>query len=183
MDVIMESYFDGNNPWGWKDTSLDLYKWSGYRLVDEINSQKPRSVLDVGCGYNRFKGKINNLIGIDPYNDLADIKVSLEDYKAGPVDIVLCLGSINFGDENTIDNQMEILDELWYKKAYFRVNPGKEHTWHKKESWEGIVWYDWSRSKIDSIVDKYKYTLDRFEEELTTKGHKRYYFELSKPNI
>ncbi len=97
MDVIMESYFDGNNPWGWKDTSLDLYKWSGYRLVDEINSQKPRSVLDVGCGYNRFKGKINNLIGIDPYNDLADIKVSLEDYKAGPVDIGLWLGSINFG--------------------------------------------------------------------------------------
>ena len=70
MDVIMESYFDGNNPWGWKDTSLDLYKWSGYRLVDEINSQKPRSVLDVGCGFNRFKGKINNLMGIDPYNDL-----------------------------------------------------------------------------------------------------------------
>ena len=105
----MESYFNGK----WDDSSLDGYKWSGYRLVDEINSQKPRSVLDVGCGFNRFKGKIKNLIGIDPYNDNADIKVSLEDYKAGPVDIVLCLGSINFGDESVIDNQIEILHELW----------------------------------------------------------------------
>jgi hypothetical protein len=26
------------------------------------------SVLDVGCGYNEFKGKINNLTGLDPYN-------------------------------------------------------------------------------------------------------------------
>ena len=177
MDVIMKSYFSGK----WSDMSLDSYEWSGYRLVDEVNSQKPRSVLDVGCGFNRFKGKINNLMGIDPYNDYADIKVSLEDYKAGPVDIVLCLGSINFGDESVIDNQIEILHELWYKKAYFRVNPGLKHTWHDKGDWDGIVWYDWSRSKIDSIVDKYKYTLDRFEEELTIQGHRRYYFELSKP--
>ena len=85
MDVIMKSYFSGK----WSDMSLDSYEWSGYRLVDEVNSQKPRSVLDVGCGFNRFKGKINNLMGIDPYNDYADIKVSLEDYKAGPVDLSL----------------------------------------------------------------------------------------------
>ena len=61
----MESYFSGK----WSDSSFDSYKWSGYRLVEEVNSHKPRSVLDVGCGFNRFKGKINNLLGIDPYND------------------------------------------------------------------------------------------------------------------
>ncbi len=172
----MESYFSGK----WSDSSFDSYKWSGYRLIEEVNSHKPRSVLDVGCGFNRFKGKINNLLGIDPYNDYADIKVSLEDYKAGPVDIALCLGSVNFGDDYTIDKQIEILDGLWYKKAYFRVNPGMEHTWHDKADWDGIVWYDWSRKKVDSIVGKYKYNLDRFEEEYTTQGHLRYYFEFSK---
>ncbi len=148
----MESYFSGK----WSDSSFDSYKWSGYRLIEEVNSHKPRSVLDVGCGFNRFKGK---------NNDYADIKVSLEEYKAGPVDIALCLGSINFGDDYTIDKQIEILDTLWYKKAYFRVNPGMEHTWHDKADWDGIVWYHWTRKKVDSIVGNYKYNLDRFEEE------------------
>ena len=172
----MESYFSGK----WSDSSFDSYKWSGYRLVDEVNSQKPHSVLDVGCGFNRLKGKINNLVGIDPYNDYADIKVSLEDYNGGPVDIALCLGSINFGDDYTINKQIDILDNIWHKKAYFRVNPGIEHTWHDKSDWDGIVWYDWTRSKIDSIVANYKYHLGRFEEEYTTQGHLRYYFELYK---
>ena len=82
---------------------MDGYKHSGYSLVDYVNNQKPSSVLDIGCGYNRFKNKIDNLIGIDPYNDCADIKVSIEDYNTAPFDMVLCLGSINFGDEKTID--------------------------------------------------------------------------------
>ena len=46
----------------------DMRKWkySGLALIDEVNNLKPRAVLDVGCGYNEFKGKIKNLIGIDP---------------------------------------------------------------------------------------------------------------------
>ena len=76
--------------------------------------------------------------------------------------------------------EIEILDTIWDKKAYFRVNPGIEHTWHDKADWDGIVWYDWTQSKIKSIVANYKYNLDRFEEEYTTQGHLRYYFEISK---
>jgi predicted nucleic acid-binding Zn-ribbon protein len=57
----------------------DMKKWkySGLKLVDEVNALNPRSVLDVGCGYNEFKGKIRNLTGIDPYNDRADYKISI----------------------------------------------------------------------------------------------------------
>ena len=55
-----------------------------------------------------------------------------------------------------------------------------EHTWHDKADWDGIVWYHWNRSKIDSIVDKYKYNLDQFAVEFTTQGHPRYYFEFSR---
>ena len=176
MIVKMDSYFNGK----WSDSSFDSYKWSGYRLIEEINSQNPESVLDVGCGFNRLQGKIKNLIGIDPYNDYADMKISLEEYQGDPVDVVLCLGSINFGDEDTIDSQMEVLDSIWKKRAYFRVNPGLEHTWNDKKDWKGIVWYQWNAHKIYKICDKYNYTLGRLEEEYTTQGHLRYYFELYK---
>ena len=39
------------------------FKYSGLKLIDEINSLNPTSVLDLGCGYNEFKGKIPHLIG------------------------------------------------------------------------------------------------------------------------
>jgi len=42
------------------------FKYSGLRLVDEINKLKPRSVVDLGCGYNEFKKQIPNLIGVVP---------------------------------------------------------------------------------------------------------------------
>lgn len=55
----------------WKPRTDD-YTYTGWALVDEINKHKPRSVLDVGCGYHPFKGRIQNIIGIDPYNNCAD---------------------------------------------------------------------------------------------------------------
>ena len=39
------------------------YDHSGWALVDEINKLNPERVLDVGCGYHPFKGRINNIIG------------------------------------------------------------------------------------------------------------------------
>ena len=41
--------------------NLKKFKHSGLKLVDEVNSLNPRSVLDIGCGYNEFKEKIPNL--------------------------------------------------------------------------------------------------------------------------
>ena len=41
------------------------FQYSGFSLVDEINALNPSIVLDSGCAYNLFKGKIKNLIGID----------------------------------------------------------------------------------------------------------------------
>ena len=105
----MDSYFNGI----WKDTNYQYLEHSGYSLVDYVNSKNPSSVLDVGCGYNKLKSKIKNLIGIDPFNDAADIKVSIEDYNSAPYDMALCLGSINFGDEKTIDKQIDKLHTLW----------------------------------------------------------------------
>ena len=170
----MESYFSGK----WSDASMDGYPFSGWTLIDYVNDMNPERVLDVGCGFNRFKGKINNLIGIDPYNDAADVKISLEQYDGPDVDVALCLGSINFGDEDTIDHQIDILDSIWTKKAIFRVNPGIEHSWNS--DWDGVIWYKWTEEKIRQIASKYKYNVDRFEKEHTVQGHLRYYFEFSK---
>ena len=50
----MESYFNGV----WKDKNFERLQYSGYQLGYYINDQQPSCVLDVGCGYNRFKGII-----------------------------------------------------------------------------------------------------------------------------
>tara|TARA_B100001093_G_scaffold508281_1_gene570176 strand:- start:30 stop:539 length:510 start_codon:yes stop_codon:yes gene_type:complete len=169
----MESYFNGI----WKDTSLECYEYSGYSLVDYVNNQKPSSVLDVGCGYNRFKGKIKNLIGIDPYNESADIKVSIENYNTVPYDIALCLGSINFGDEETINKQIDKLHTLWRREAIFRVNPGIKHTGVK---YENIEWYPWSQKKIYDIAKQYNYIVKDMKMEYTDKNELRYFFIYTK---
>ena len=168
----MESYFNGI----WKDTNYQYLEHSGYSLVDYVNNQKPSSVLDVGCGYNRLKDKIHNLVGIDPFNDAADIKVSIEEYKSAPYDSALCLGSINFGDEKTIDNQIDKLHTLWRSKAIFRVNPGIPHA-----GWDDFIeWYQWTPEKIYSIAERYKYGVECLKMEYTKEKNLRYFFIYTK---
>ena len=110
----------------------DMKKWkySGLALVDEVNGLKPRAVLDVGCGYNEFKGKIDNLTGIDPYNDRADLEVSTMDYKTDQkFDVILCLGSVNFGSRDKIVAEVGRCVNLLAERGtmFFRVNPGIQH--------------------------------------------------------
>ena len=168
----MESYFNGK----WQDKNFERLEYSGYQLVNYINDQAPSSVLDIGCGYNRFKGKIKRLTGIDPYNDNADIKTSLEDFYPCPAyDIVLALGSINFGDEENIDNQMSLIHVLFRKEAIFRVNPGIPH-----KGIEGIEWYKWSNDKIFSVAKQYDYKVKDLKMEYTEQNDLRYFFIYTK---
>ena len=166
----LETYFSGV----WQDQNFKCLEYSGYQLVDYVNAQKPSSVLDVGCGYNRFKGKIKNLVGIDPYNDAADIKVSVENYISAPFEIALCLGSINFGD---VDHQLEKLHTLWRKEAIFRVNPGIPHAW---ADYGDVEWYPWSLDKIYNIAERYDYEVKQMEKEYTVQGDLRYFFIFAK---
>ena len=104
------------------------YDYSGWQLVDEINNQNPRSVLDVGCGYHPFKGRINNIVGIDPYNNCADLMVDILDYR-GQHDVIIALGSINFNSRDEIEARFAKCVECLAPggRMYFRVNPGKSH--------------------------------------------------------
>jgi SAM-dependent methyltransferase len=124
----------------------DMKKWkySGVALIDEVNSLKPRAVLDVGCGYNEFKGKIDNLIGIDPYNDKADLQVSTLDYKTDQqFDAILCLGSVNFGSRDKIMAEVSRCVDLLAEGGtmFFRVNPGVQH--NKPEAY-WIEFFAWN---------------------------------------
>ena len=170
----IESYFSGI----WKDQNFESLEYSGYQLVDYVNDQKPRSVLDIGCGYNRFKNKIHKLIGLDPYNKAADIPLPLEEICTSmKFDIVLALGSINFGDESVIDNQMKIIDKLFEREAIFRVNPGIPHDW---ADYGDIVWYPWSQNKIYDLAKQYGYLVKDMKIEYTVQGHKRLFFVYAK---
>ncbi len=97
-DKVLDGYF--RHVW---QSEIKKYKYSGPAIIDEINKLKPRKVLDIGCGYNEFKNKIPNLIGIDPFNDAADICVKMLDYHPQErFDAMIALGSINFGSTSKI---------------------------------------------------------------------------------
>lgn len=136
----------------------DMKKWkySGLKLIDEVNDLDPRSVLDVGCGYNEFKGKISNLTGIDPYNDRADHKLSIMDFKPNQkFDVILCLGSINFGSSEKITAEIAKAVLLLEDQGtmFFRVNPGVPHD-RPESQW--IEFFAWNVPFIIGLAEKFK---------------------------
>jgi hypothetical protein len=63
--------------------------------------------VDIGCGSNRFKGKIPNIIGLDMFNDNADIVASIESnpFDINSIDGAIIFGSIQFlSKEYTLAN-------------------------------------------------------------------------------
>ena len=137
-DACLHKYF--SKYW---DNDMKKWKYSGLALVDEVNNLSPRAVLDVGCGYNEFKGKIANLIGIDPYNDRADLQVSTMDYKTDQkFDVILCLGSVNFGGRDKIIAEVGRCVNLLADGGtmFFRVNPGIQHDRPEAQWIEFFAW-------------------------------------------
>ena len=152
----------------------DMKKWkySGLSLIDQVNDLNPRSVLDVGCGYNEFRGKINNLIGIDPYNDKADYQVDLMNYRPqNKFDIILALGSINFGGRNKIIAEVSKCVNMLEDGGMmiFRVNPGVQHDKHEAK-W--IEFYSWNVPFIIELAEM----LDLKVLDIKDDSNKRKYF-------
>ena len=136
-------------------TDMKKWKYSGLALIDQVNDMKPRTVLDVGCGYNEFKGKIHNLIGIDPYNDRADLQVDLMDYRSyTKFDIILALGSINFGGRNKIISEVSKCVNMLEDGGmmFCRVNPGVQHD---KPEAHWIEFYAWNVPFIIELAEMF----------------------------
>lgn len=147
-DKVLGRYF--SEVW---QPEMKKFKYSGLKLVDEINALKPRAVLDIGCGYNEFKGKISNLTGLDPFNHRADIQCKIADYVTEQrYDVVLALGSINFGSTDKIFTELEQAVKLTAPKGklFFRVNPGVQHA-PPESRW--ISFYPWNSNFIINCAD------------------------------
>ena len=140
---VLDEYF--RNHW---QGEMSKYKYSGPALIDEVNKLKPRKVLDIGCGYHEFNGKIDNLVGIDPYNSAADLEVALLDYHpTEKYDVVLALGSINFGSTDKVFAELEHAVSLCNPGAvmFFRANPGLPHP---KDESNWISFYPWDSNFV-----------------------------------
>jgi hypothetical protein len=158
----LATFFSAQN---WKP-SLDRFPRSGYSLVDEINKLRPRIVVDIGCGFNLFKPKIPNLIGIDLANHNADLVCDMRDapFKAGSVDVALALGSINFGSREKVTEELSIVHR-WLVSGgllYLRVNPGEPIA-------DDIVIFPWSEELLEEIGTEVGFVIkDGIEEERLT---------------
>ena len=155
----------------WKPRTND-YDYTGWQLADEVNALNPRSVLDVGCGYHPFKGRIHNLVGIDPYNNCADYMVDILDY-VGRHDVVIALGSINFNSRDEIEARfarcVDVLDPGG--RFILRANPGITHrTGHYVDI------FPWTFEIVKEFADKYNLKLLEFKKD----GNQRLYFSYEK---
>lgn len=151
------------------------YQYSGWSIVDEINKQNPKAVLDFGCGYNPFKGRIDNLIGIDPYNNQADYMVDILDFNVGPktYDHIIVFGSLNFGDQTDIETRFAKLNELLMDdgRMYFRANPG--NLWPKGPY---VDIFPWSFEIAYGLAKTHNLQLEKFKKD----NGDRLYFEFHK---
>lgn len=158
----------------WKPRTDD-YNYTGWNLAEEIAKQHPQNVLDVGCGYNQFKGRIPNLIGIDPNNDCADYMVDILDYRVEPGthDHIIALGSINFNSREDIEARFAHCVDLLAPcgRMYFRANPGIQ--W-KNGPWVEI--FAWSFQVVVELEKAYGLKLETFKQD-----NDRLYFVYQKP--
>jgi SAM-dependent methyltransferase len=158
----------------WKPRTDD-YTYTGWALVDEINRHNPRSVLDVGCGYHPFKGRIKNIIGIDPYNNCADYQVDILEYKVHPEshDHIIALGSINFNSRADIHARMSHCVRLLAPGGhmYMRVNPGIPHA---AGPWVDI--FPWDFATVKEFELEFDLKLETFKKD----SNNRLYFEYIK---
>lgn len=156
---------------------LNLYNYSGLSLSKKI---KPDEwVLDVGCGINPFKPLIANLVGIDPAFGQADVMTTIEDFQTEQrFDVAFCLGSINFGSEKNIKNQINCVVNLLQPTAriYWRVNPGRQD--HGNKECKEIDFFAWSPELLREYAEEFGFKLVDYKQDLNN----RLYAEWTRSN-
>jgi len=146
LDVKYATRFWGGGVW---QPKTDIYQYTGWGIVDEINKRNPRAVLDVGCGYNQFKPRIPNLVGIDKFNNSADYMVDILEYNVEPstYDAVIVFGSINFCEYSDVIERFRKVFDLTAPggRVYVRANPGETH---KNGPWVQIFPWDFEAAHL-----------------------------------
>lgn len=174
IDVKYATRFWGGGIW---QPRTDVYQYTGWNIVEEINKRNPRAVLDVGCGYNQFKPRIQNLVGIDKFNNSADYMVDILEYNIEPesYDAVIVFGSINFGDYTDVSTRFKKVFELTAPggRIYVRANPGRSHA---NGPWIQI--YPWDFESAHRIASENNVKLVTFKQD----NGDRLFFMFEKPN-
>jgi hypothetical protein len=170
--IALNNYFSTH----WRG-HLNTYLYSGLSLSKKI---KPDEwVLDVGCGINSFKPLIANLVGIDPAFGQADYQTTIEDFHTEQrFDVAFCLGSINFGNEENIKNQIKCVVNLLKPVAriYWRVNPGLQD--HGNTECRSIEFFPWSKQLLKQYAEEFGFQLVDLRQDINN----RLYCEWSRSN-
>jgi hypothetical protein len=133
--------------------------WTITNTANIASMIKPdETVLDVGCGYNPFKQYLGDrLYAFDPAIAYGNELCSLEDFNSAgnQWDVVLCMGSINFGDEDHIASQIEKVVSLTKKggRIYWRQNPGQAD--HDNEECKSVPFFKWSAERNYSFATRF----------------------------
>lgn len=146
---LLNNYFNTH----WRG-QFNQYLYSGLSLVKKIEPNE--WVLDVGCGINPFKTLIPNLVGIDPAFGEADVMTTIEDFRTEQrFDVAFCLGSINFGTEENIKNQIECVVNLLNPCAriYWRCNPGLKD--HGNKQCQDINFFPWRIDLLKQYAEEF----------------------------
>ena len=122
--------------------------------------------LDVGCGTNPFKKLRKNIIGIDPAFDQADVKCTIEEYVPDRLfDVATCLGSINFGTIETIEEQIDKVVSCLkpVSRIYWRLNPGRKD--HNNEECNQVPFFPWTFEILRqfAVTHNYIQTVEEFD--------------------
>ena len=139
-------------------SDIGSYTYSGFALLDHVNPTD--RVLDVGCGHNPFKGKIANLVGLDPANPNADVMLPIEDYETDQrFDVAFCLGSINYGTHEIIEAQIAKVVSLLTPagRIYWRCNPGRKD--HGSKLCEEIDFYPWTFELLEDYARQFGFKM------------------------
>jgi SAM-dependent methyltransferase len=157
----------------WKPRTGD-YEHTGWELADEINKLNPERVLDVGCGYHPFKGRIQNIVGIDPYNNCADYEVDILEYRVKhQYDVIIALGSINFNSQDEIEQRFAHCVSLLKTggRFYLRANPGITH-----KTGPYVEIFPWTFEVVNEFAEQYNLHLDTYKKD----ANDRLYFVYTK---
>lgn len=128
-------------------------------IIEWANSLNPSLVIDCGCNNNLFKGHIQNLVGFE-IRDIEgpDYIGSYEDmeFKENSADIVMCLGSISYGDYDTIEKHLSHVVR-WTKPNGFIVMRVKNA--NQKKPINGLH-FGWKKDTIYNFGSKFNLELE-----------------------
>lgn len=130
-------------------------------LIPWLKGLNSNLIIDVGCGTNPYKEHVNNLIGLDAANyPEADINLSAEEvhqlniFQNNCADVVLALGSINFGSRQDVEHQLRICVD-WCKPGGYIVCRARLNDHTELNRKKGFIQYGWKVEDIYDITNKF----------------------------